>query len=111
MSHLGSARQHLGLALLSGAGLAYLVWVAGQSVPVGGPRLQGVVGLLLGLYLGSLPAAHAIDLLFVQRGAGRPGPLRRQAAWLGLNVLALVVSLAVITVGATRFAAAAPTTP
>jgi hypothetical protein len=107
MGHVGSPRQHLGLALLAGLGLAYVLWFSQQPILLGSHRLDGVVGILLGLYLGSHPAAHAIDLLFLERAARRPASWPRQAAWLALNGLALLVSLLVIIVGATRFTAGA----
>jgi hypothetical protein len=110
MSPVGSPRQHLGLALLSGLGLAYVVWIVSPLVSWSSPLLEGIVGVVLGLYLGSHPAAHAIDLLFLQRTGRRPASPARQAAWLALNALALLVSLLVIALGATRFAAV-PTTP
>jgi hypothetical protein len=107
MGHVGSPRQHLGLALLAGLGLAYVGWLAWQPTLLGSHRLDGALGVLLGLYLGSHPAAHAIDLMFLGRSARRPAGWPREAAWLALNGLVLLISLIVIIVGATRFTAGA----
>jgi hypothetical protein len=69
----------------------------------GNDRLIGSIGVLLGLYICSQPAANAVDLLFFQRGAVRQ--LSRDwsgIGWLALNALVLLVGWLVIVIGATR---------
>ncbi len=66
-------------------------------------RLIGIIGVLLGLYICSQPAANAVDLLFFERGA-----VRRLAkdwsgmGWLMLNLLVLLAGWLVIVIGTTR---------
>ena len=78
-----------------GALLALLPTLTGQ------PKLDGAVGVVLGLYTCSHPAANAIDALFYSRGA-----LRRVswlgASWLTLNAAAILVGWLVIVAGVTR---------
>jgi len=87
------------LALAFIALLSYLHTLTGRSL------LDGAIGVLLGLYICSHPAANAVDLLFFERGA-----LREIASgwsgigWLALNMLVLLLGCAVIISGTTRFA-------
>ena len=69
----------------------------------GNDRLIGSIGVLLGLYICSHPAANAVDLLFFQRYAVRQ--LSKEwsgIAWLALNLLVLLVGWIVIVIGTTR---------
>ena len=74
----------------------------------GQPLLDGGLGVMLGLYICSHPAANAVDLFFLDPralhdlSAGWPG-LR----WLGLNGLTMLAGWFVIFLGATRFASQA----
>lgn len=104
MDQGGTRRQHAGLALAAAVGIAYLAVAAGQPALLVSPRVAGTVGIVLGLYLGSLPAANSIDRLFTPRGAR---PRGRTAPWLALNGLVLVISLLVLALGAMQFTAAA----
>ena len=66
--------------------------------------LDGIVGILLGLYICSRPDANFLDLLFLGRGALRQVSTGWAGiSWLALNVLALVTGWFVMSVGATRF--------
>ncbi|MCC6178722.1 MAG: hypothetical protein IT305_25730 [Chloroflexi bacterium] len=67
------------------------------------PWFDAVLGVILGLYVCSHPAANAIDLLYLHRGpilhmSSRMGGL----GWVALNVAAMAVGLLVIVVGTTR---------
>src|SRR5262245_33997783 len=70
----------------------------------GSATLDGIIGVLLGLYIGSHPAAHLLDLLYLPQGkrrdflASEPG-----AVWLVVNILVLVVGIFTIVIGANRF--------
>jgi hypothetical protein len=82
----------------------YLGWMMYLPMLTGATLFDGSVGVVLGLYICSHPAANGIDLLFLQRGA-----LRRAARqwsgveWLALNALVMLIGWIVIVVGAARF--------
>jgi hypothetical protein len=92
-----------GMVLL---GLLYISPMLWLHTLTGLTVLDGSIGVLLGLYICSHPAANAIDALFFERGS-----LRRLSSdwaglrWLSLNLLVLTVGYVVIVIGATRFAA------
>ena len=70
--------------------------------------LDGIIGVLLGLYICSHPAANMLDLLFFERATRRPASSRRSGiSWLALNILVLLVGWIVITIRAARFTARA----
>ncbi len=76
----------------------YLVSLTGHDVA------DGCIGVLLGLYICSHPAANAIDLLFFERsGMRRLVRSRVGVAWLLLNALVMLVGWFVIVIGAARF--------
>ena len=70
----------------------------------GSTTLDGTIGVVLGLYIGSHPAAHLLDLLYLPQGKRRellssePGMV-----WLTVNILVLIVGIFTIVVGANRF--------
>jgi len=70
--------------------------------------LDGSIGVLLGLFICSYPAANAIHMLFFQRES-----LRRMSSewsglyWLGLNVLVLLMGWLDIAIGAARLVVSA----
>jgi len=69
----------------------------------GNDRVIGSIGVLLGLYICSQPAANAVDLLFFERGAVRQ--LSKEwlgMGWLALNALVLMVGWLVIVIGTMR---------
>jgi hypothetical protein len=78
----------------------------------GSTTLDGTIGVLLGLYIGSHPAAHLLDLLYLPQGKRReflssePG-----AVWLIVNLLILVVGIFTIVIGANRFVQPESNTP
>ena len=83
---------------------AYLAW-AGYFRPFDQVSIvDGSIGVLLGLFICSHPAANGIELMFLRQGA-----LRRVAArwngvgWLVLNLIVLLVGWAVLVVGTTQF--------
>ena len=91
------------LSVLILLGMAYAAWLLRRNSLTGDRLLDGGIGLVLGLYICSRPAANAVDLLFFDRHAlsqfrsGWEG-----IGWLALNLLVLLLGWAVITVGATR---------
>jgi len=67
------------------------------------PRLDGGIGVALGLYICAHPAANAINLLFLERYA--LSRIRSEAStlrWLALNLLVLLAGWWVIFVGLIR---------
>jgi hypothetical protein len=89
-----------GLLLLSvayGSLFRYLHTLLGTNV------LEGAVGVVLGLYICSHPAANAVDILFFHRVALHPSTSRwSDFGWLALNVMVLLAGWLVIVLGATR---------
>ncbi len=84
----------------------YITVVGSLGGALGIPKIEGVVGVVLGLYICSLPAANLVDMLFYSRVFGPPFASRRKiAAWVALNSLTLIAGLVVIVLGATRFTA------
>ena len=86
---------------------AYLAW-AFHFRPLEGSRLvDGTIGVLLGLYICSHPAANGIDLIFLERGAfHRVASRWSGVGWLALNGLVMFVGWLVIVAGATQVFAA-----
>jgi len=82
---------------------AYGGWLYYQRTLTGTSRGDGIIGILLGLYICSHPAANFLDLLFFSRGAGQVSSLRSTAFWVALNLLVLLLGWSVIFIGATRF--------
>ena len=67
--------------------------------------LDGGIGVILGLYICSHPAANAVDALYLTRGALREVWSKWSGIqWLALNVLVTFAGWLVIVSGATRFA-------
>ena len=65
---------------------------------------DGVIGVVLGLYICSRPAANAIDLLFFHRGELREAASGWSGVgWLALNILVLFAGWLDIWIGALRF--------
>jgi hypothetical protein len=91
-----------GLILIAMAYGGLLLWLRTFT---GNPLMDGVIGIMLGLYICSHPAANAVDLLFFRRyslqqlTSGWSG-----LGWLMLNLLALLMGWLVIATGATRLA-------
>ena len=88
------------LGVVSGLGLVYAGVFFWRPAWLGRPLLAGSLGVLLGLYICSNPAANAIDRLFFGRGSARTS--QSEAVWLLANCAVLLVGLMVIILGATR---------
>jgi hypothetical protein len=69
-------------------------------------KLDGIIGVLYGLFTASHPAANVLDLLFFARGELRRG-LSNQAyaLWWALNGLVLFAGWLAIVFGLIRFTA------
>jgi hypothetical protein len=83
-----------------------LLW---QATLTGSPFLDGIISIMLGLYICSHPAASAVDLLFFPRH-----PFRQLTSswtglgWAALNGLALLLGWWMIALGTARLAAHTP---
>lgn len=86
----------LGLIL---AALIYgsIIYSRPAFTPVG--WTEGVLGVMLGLFICSRPAAHLLDLLYRSHYAGPP----QLWIWLLLNLLTLLVGLIVVFIGVMQF--------
>jgi hypothetical protein len=100
----GTARgRHVKLWALILIGLGYCWFPSLQTFPAAPEYTQGVLGVLLGLFICSHPAAAAVDLLvFGRHSAGRFRSQESFGLWLALNVVTLLVGWLVIFAGTTR---------
>ena len=91
------------LSVLSVIGIGYASLVYSRSTLTGMNDLDGIIGVVLGLYICSHPAANLVDMLFFRRGARRQFSSRRSAvSWLLLNMLVLFIGAIVIFFGTTQ---------
>src|SRR5262245_43098178 len=91
------------LGVVSALGLVYASIFFLRPDWLGQPPLAGSIGVLLGLYICSNPAANAIDRLFYGRGWRGARSSQSEVLWLVANCAVLLVGLLVIIIGATRF--------
>jgi hypothetical protein len=86
--------------------LLYILVVNVNHSLTGTSRWDGILGVLLGLYVCSHPAANLVDLLFFGRTSMfQELSNRTKNIWLGANLLVLVVGWVVIDLGMIRFTA------
>lgn len=89
--------------------IAYGGWLYYQHTLTGNNKLDGSIGVLLGLYICANPAANMLDILFFEGRAGWEGsPGRSTILWLALNLLVLFSGWNVILIGTTRFVSRTP---
>jgi hypothetical protein len=95
-----NARRLAALLLLAAA---YGSLLSALGTLTGTDTADGSIGVILGLYICSHPAANAIDVLFLERGG-----LRRVSSewagigWLALNLAVVFAGWLVIVIGTTR---------
>jgi hypothetical protein len=94
-------RNYKGLGVVVMLALLYITWMITQRTITDLPRLDGIIGVLLGLFICSRPAANMIDLLFTRRGQAAAAEWSA-IGWLVLNGVVMFVGWLVITIGATR---------
>jgi len=91
------------LSVLMVLGIAYSSFLYLEPMLTGRHELDGMIGVVLGLYISSHPAAHLVDMLFYRRAIRYPFSSKRSfVLWLFLNVLVLLISGIVIFVGTTQ---------
>jgi hypothetical protein len=83
----------------------YTGWVSYFGALTGGARLDGSIGMLLGLYVCSHPAANMLDMLLFMTADAREGitSTRSGQFWLALNALTLLAGWVAIFSGAMLF--------
>jgi hypothetical protein len=95
--------NHTSLWLHILAGLGYSTLALSLDQHTATVMAEGVVGVLLGLYVCSCPARNTIDVLFADRfAAGRIWAAWDGRTWLALNALALVSGTVAIMAGLVR---------
>jgi len=88
------------------AGLVYGGLLYYRQTITGKPQIDGILGVLLGLYTCSIPAANALDKLLYGRYAPAEDTSRTAVIfWWGLNGLALLAGLLVMVVSLIRYTA------
>jgi hypothetical protein len=94
-------RNYKTLSIVVVLAMLYIVWMYVQHTITGMSRLDGTIGVLLGLFICSRPAANMLDLLFTQRGHAASSEWSA-IGWLTLNGVVVFVGWLVITIGATN---------
>lgn len=86
-------------------GTVYCVWFYLRQPLPGSFRLDGTIGVFLGLYIASYPAGNMLDLLLFIQADVREQILTTASgrAWLALNALVFLVAWLVIFIGITAF--------
>jgi len=84
-------------------GAAYSSLLYSQDTLTGASNVEGIIGVVFGLYICSHPAAHMVDLLFFRRGGHLPASSKGSVLkWVALNTLVFLIGWAVIFFGTTR---------
>lgn len=91
-----------GLIMLGGLYTGWLTYFNGLN---GSNRLDGTLGILLGLYICSKPAANMLDILLFMRADLRENIVstNRGRIWLLFNLLTGIAAWGVIFSGVLRF--------
>jgi len=96
-------RNVITMSVLVVLGICYSSFLYYQGTLTGMNNVDGIIGVVLGLYICSHPAANLVDMLFYRRGIRYQFSSKRSAIfWLVLNVLVILISGLVIFVGTTR---------
>lgn len=97
------------MAALIALAVLYAAWLSFQGGLSGADRVDGVIGVLLGLWTSSYPASHFLDLLLFHRSTLlRAGDRKSIVPWLLINAVGLAIGLTIIIVGMTRFTRRGP---
>ena len=83
--------------------LAYSAVLFVYGPLTGATPIDGAIGVVLGLYVCSHPAANVLDLLFSDGGIVRRGGEEHGIIWYVLNLLVLMAGWFVVWAGLTRF--------
>ena len=89
--------------------IAYGGWLYYERTLTGNNKWDGIISVLLGLFICAHPAANMLDMLLFAGSAGRNGSSWQSTlAWLALNLLVLFSGWNVIFIGTTRFVGRTP---
>jgi hypothetical protein len=103
MSEQGRRRRTWTSWVLILLGVAYSGLLHFHRTLTGTILLDGILGVTLGLYICSHPAANLIDFLFYRRATRRPFPSRSSTLlWITLNMLVLLAGWLSIFIGTTQ---------
>jgi hypothetical protein len=104
-----SARNRRAVAWLGFVALLGAAWIAVSvlfATITGHAQADGIIGVILGLYVSSFPARHFVDLLIYWKTEGARFPTRRLLGWwIALNTAVLLDGWLVIVFAAARFTA------
>jgi hypothetical protein len=101
-------RKSILLGGLCFLGLAYILMLMFRPTLTGQYQWDGILSVLLGLYICSHPVANILDVILFGRLLGqRVVIFWVEGAWWSLNALVLFIGWLVIYVGMLRFTAAA----
>jgi hypothetical protein len=90
----------IGIALVFG-----VLFVLRQPLTLSN-KMDGLLAVVLGLYICSHPAANFLDMLLYRRSSlYQPGSPRSEMLWLAFNLLVLFIGWLVIFMGTTRLTA------
>lgn len=97
-------RNIITLSILVVLGIAYSGLFYSWDTLTSINHLDGIIGVVFGLYICSHPAANLVDILLYRQGARFPFSSKRSVVlWLLLNILVLLIGGTVIFIGTTRF--------
>jgi membrane protease YdiL (CAAX protease family) len=100
-AHLsGSNRRDAAwLGAMAAVGAAWVAVSALLGSITGRHQVDGIVGIILGLYVSSFPARHFVDMLIYWKTEGARFPTRRSLGWwIALNGGVLLVGFLTIVV-------------
>jgi hypothetical protein len=94
------------LGAMAALGAAWVAVSALLGSVTGRHQADGIVGIILGLYVSSFPARHFVDMLIYWKTEGARFPTRRSLGWwIALNGAVLLVGFLTIVFAAARFTA------
>jgi hypothetical protein len=97
------SRRNIGTLWASALGIVYSGLLYQLRTLTGTDKVDGIIGVMLGLYICSRPAANFLDMFFFERGARRQfSPSWSAVSWLAVNILVLLIGWFVIFAGMTR---------
>jgi hypothetical protein len=103
MSDRGRTSKAVTLWVLIALGPVYSALLHFRQTITGAALADGIIGVALGLYISSRPAANLIDLLFYRQASSRLFPSIRSALlWVAMNMLTLLSGWLSIFIGTTR---------
>jgi hypothetical protein len=99
-----NARSIGQLGVMAAIAALYLGLLATLHRLSGISMLDGITGVVLGLFICSFPVRHFLDLLIYWKTEGHRFPTRRATGWwIAGNFAVLALGWLVIVTGATRF--------